>query len=221
MKKRSEPPEVFQLESLIRRIPDNHPTTPHLREKLRRITAGFHGEQRVDSLWQEISLSFPHFLLHDLFIQKSQSSHQFDTILLTSHFVLVLEIKSIVGQLNFDPELRQFTRTNKDGSVDGMRNPDDQLRRHERWIEQFLSQQRVKLPVIGAIVFTYPSSIIQSRPDKRLMIQSSGLPYLLEQLVLTYPENVLSSKRTQNLARELVDLHTDKPLKMPVLPAGL
>lgn len=217
LKERNKPPDIFQLESLLQRTSPVHPQFPYWTEKLRRINAGYNGELRVDSLWHEIDLPLPHYFIHDLFIQKERSSHQIDSVLITSRFVLVLEIKSISGLLNFDPHLRQFSRTNKDGSIDGMKNPDDQLRRHEKWLEQFLFQQRVKLPVIGAIVFTYPSSVVQSRAGNRLMIQASGLPHLMEGLLKKHPHEILSKKKTESLAHKLLELHSIKPLA----PLGL
>lgn len=219
LKHRKEPPDIFQLQSLLKRTPFTYSQFPHWTEQLRRITAGFHGEQRIDSLWHEIELPFPHFFIHDLFIQKPNSSHQLDTILVTSRFILILEIKSISGLLNFDLQTRQFSRTNKDGSIDGMRNPDDQLRRHEKWMQRFLADQQFELPVIGAIVFTYPSSVIQSKAGKRIMIHSSGLLYLMEQLFLKYPEDILTGRKTKQLALKLAGLHSLQPLELPTLPA--
>lgn len=212
IKTRNKPPDIFQLESLLQRTPTVHPQFLYWTEKLRRITAGYHGELRVDSFWHEIDLLLPHYFIHDLFIQKEMSSHQIDSVLVTSRFVLALEIKSISGLLNFDPTLRQFSRTNKDGSIDGMNNPDDQLRRHEKWLEQFLFQQRIKLPVIGAIVFTYPSSVVQSRAGSRVMIQASGLSYLMEELLEKHPHEILSKKKTESLARNVLAFHSIKPL---------
>lgn len=221
LKERVKPPEIFQLESVLQRLPNTHPQAPHWTEKLRRITAGYHGELRVDSLWHEIPIPAPHYFIHDLFIQKSKSSHQMDSILVTDRFVLILEIKSISGLLHFDPHLRQFFRTNKDGSINGMSNPDDQIRRHEKWFEQFLIQQDLKVPVIGAIVFTYPSSVIQSKAGSRILIQASGLPYLLEQLFLKFPDSILSKKKTKQFSNRLVNLHSIKPLKIPDLSKDL
>ncbi|MDN7226598.1 nuclease-related domain-containing protein [Planococcus liqunii] len=218
LKKRSEPPEIFQLESLLQRIPFNHSQFPHWTEKLRRITAGFHGEQRVDSFWQEITLPIPHYLIHDLFIKKKHSTHQMDTILVTSRFILVLEIKSISGLLHFDQQTRQFSRTNKDGSIDGMRNPDDQVRRHEKWLEQFLTERKLDLPVIGAIVFAYPSAVIQSKAGNRIVIQSSGLPHLLDELLASYQQDILSKALTKKLAVQLLKLHSIKQLPELILP---
>lgn len=220
LKTRSEPLEIFQLENLLKRLPDTHLQLPHWTEKLRRISAGYNGELRVDSLWHEIDIPIPHYFIHDLFIQKEQSSHQMDTILVTNRFVLILEIKSISGLLNFDSATRQFSRTNKDGSIDGMRNPDDQVRRHEKWASHFLAAQKIKLPVIGAIVFTYPSSVIQSKAGKRIMIQSSGLPYLMDQLLANHQQEILTKKKTEFIARELLSLHSNKPLALPTLPAS-
>lgn len=169
----------------------------------------------MDSLWHETDLPSPHYFIHDLFIKKEQASHQLDTVLITSRFVLILEIKSIAGLLNFDDQLRQFSRTNKDGSIDGMRNPDDQLRRHEKWMRQFLTQRNTSLPVIGAIVFTYPSAIVQTKASGRLMIQSSGLPYLLEHLMNRYRKEVISAEQTKRTAETLLQLHSEKQLKRP------
>lgn len=213
LKQRSEPPEIRQLESLLQRVPSVHPLSTHWTEQLRRMTAGFHGELRVDSLFYEIPIDCPHYFIQDLFIQKPKSSHQIDTVLVTSRFLLLLEIKSISGELNFDPQLRQFSRTNRDGSVDGMRNPDDQLRRHEKWVQQFLESQKVSLPVIGAIVFTYPSSIVQSRPKNRIIIQSSGLPFLVDQILAKYPVEILTSRKTRQLAVKLLEMHSERALR--------
>jgi len=98
-----------------------------------------------------------------------------------------------------------------------MKNPDDQLRRHEKWLEGFLFRQRVKLPVIGVIIFTYPSSIIQSRAGNRVMIQASGLPHLMDHLLEKHPQEILSKKKTESLAHKLLELHSIKPLA----PMGL
>ncbi len=220
LKHRIEPRDIFQLESLLQRIPLTHPQVPHWTEKLRRMSAGYHGEQRVDSMWHEIEIPFPHFFIHDLFIQKPNSSHQMDTVLVTSRFILLFEIKSISGLLNFDPHARQFSRTNKDGSIDGLRNPDDQIRRHEKWMAHFLKQHHVALPIIGAIVFAYPSAVIASKAGKRILIQSSGLPYLVDELVSTYDQDLLSAVTTQMVATQLLGLHSPKTLAMPTLPAS-
>ncbi len=221
LKQRVEPPEILQLESLLQRVPIVHPLFPHWTEKLRRLSAGFHGEQRVDSLFYEISIEIPHYFIQDLYIQKPKSSHQIDSVLVTNRFVLLLEIKTIAGQLNFDPQLRQFSRTNKDGSVDGMNNPDDQIRRHEKFVQQFLTSQKVSLPVIGVIVFTYPSSIVNSRPKNRIIIQGSGLPYLMDQLLAKYPEEILTARKTRHLAGKLLERHSKRELRRIEVPAGL
>lgn len=214
IKGRLEPPELFQLQSLLNRMPATHSQFPHWTEKLRRISAGYHGEQRVDSFWHEIEFPIPHYFIHDLFIQKQYSSHQIDTLVITSHFILILEIKSISGLLRFDVQTRQFSRTNKDGSIDGMRNPDDQIRRHEIWMKRFLTERKLRLPVIGAIIFTYPSAIIQSRSGKRIMIHSSGLPHLTDQLLQAHPLAELTKKQTELLANEVAELHSEKPLTL-------
>lgn len=221
LKNRKIPPELLQLESLLQRVPNSHPHHPVWTEKLRRINAGFNGEQKVDTLWNEIPLPPPHYFIHDLFIQTENSSYQIDSILITQQFVLILEIKSISGLLNFDSQTRQFSRTNKDGTIDGMRNPDDQVRRHEKWMRSFLNRNGFTVPVIGVIVFTYPTSVIQSKAEHRITIQSSGLPYLIEKLTIDYHRMTLSESNTKLLAAKLLSCHSEKPLKTPYSSAAL
>ncbi|MGE8000078.1 hypothetical protein ACQKOF_15615 [Lysinibacillus sp. NPDC093190] len=53
------------LDALIRRLPSTHTEYLHYYERLRRIHAGFAGEQRVDAEWLEIILPNPHYFLHN------------------------------------------------------------------------------------------------------------------------------------------------------------
>ncbi|WP_256204129.1 nuclease-related domain-containing protein [Planococcus faecalis] len=191
-------------------MPTVHPRHPHWTEKLRRITAGYHGELRVDSFWHEIDLSLPHYFIHDLFIQKEMSSHQIDSVLVTSRFVLALEIKSISGLLNFDPTLRQFSRTNKDGSIDGMNNPDDQLRRTKVAGTIFTQathpaaccrRHHFYVPIVCDSISrrqSHHDSVIWTTTPHGTIVDSS-------------PARCIISKKTESLAKNLLALYSIKP----------
>ncbi len=55
-----------------------------------------------------------------------------DTVFVCQHFILILEIKNIVGEIHVDNEKHQFIRIKSDGTKEGFRNPVDQVKRHVR-----------------------------------------------------------------------------------------
>ncbi len=85
------------------------------------MSAGFQGELRVDRLWQEMNLTFPHQIFYDYcFINNSGFTHQIDTLFVTPHFLCLIEIKNILGKLDFDDVKRQCIRTTSDGKIDSL-----------------------------------------------------------------------------------------------------
>ncbi|WP_341302558.1 nuclease-related domain-containing protein [Lysinibacillus sp. FSL H8-0500] len=108
------------VEEMIRRLPSSHHEYRNYDEHLRRIQAGFAGEQCVDAEWLEIELPSPHYFLHNFqTINRFGSTHQMDTIFLCPHFVLILEIKNITGILSYHAAFSQFSRTTAEGVVEG------------------------------------------------------------------------------------------------------
>lgn len=81
------------LEALVQRLPISHSKYTLYCEHLRRLQAGFAGEQFVDAKWLELDLPFPHYFLHDFQTMNDfGSTHQMDTVFLCPHFLLILEI---------------------------------------------------------------------------------------------------------------------------------
>lgn len=125
------------LEAIVQRLPISHSEYTHYCEHLRRLQAGFAGEQIVDVKWLELDLPFPHYFLHDFQTMNDfGSTHQMDTIFLCPHFLLILEIKNITGKLSYDASFAQLTRTTADGMVEGMTDPFLQLERHVVWMKK-------------------------------------------------------------------------------------
>lgn len=136
------------LEVIVRRLPRTYNEYFNYNEHLRRIKAGFAGEQRVDAEWQELDLPSPHYILHDFqVINHAGSTHQMDTIFLCPHFLLILEIKNITGILSYDASFAQFIRTTADGTVEAMSDPFQQLERHVAWMKRLIQQERLSLPI--------------------------------------------------------------------------
>ncbi|WPK11838.1 nuclease-related domain-containing protein [Lysinibacillus louembei] len=156
------------------------------KEELNRVRYGIAGEHYVDRSWHDMQLNEPHFLLHDF----QTTFHQIDTIFLCDKFLLVIEIKNIAGRIDFDETSHQFTRTLEDGSIQGFRNPLDQVRRHQR----MLQQQFPTFPIIYAVVLAHPKTIIGRMPPHEPVLHSSGLEFHVRKLLSSYTPQVTSKE---------------------------
>ncbi|MED3802371.1 nuclease-related domain-containing protein [Lysinibacillus xylanilyticus] len=200
------------LEALIRRLPSTHTEYMNYFEKLRRIHAGFAGEQRVDAEWLEIILPHPHYFLHNLqILNLFGTTHQIDTVLLCPQFILILEIKNVTGFLDFDESFNQFTRTTAEGDVEGMTNPLHQGMRHMEWMMVMLQQSRLEIPVHYAVVFATKNAILSKSLRGQPIFHVSGLRYYVRELFQQHKEAAYDEEKLFQFASKLMSMH--RPIK--------
>lgn len=203
------------LEALVRRLPSTHTKYMYYFEKLRRMHAGFAGEQRVDAEWLEIILPDPHYFLHDLqIISHSGTTHQIDTVLLCPQFILILEIKNITGFLDFDESFNQFTRTTAEGDIEGMTNPLHQSRRHMEWMKGMLQQSRPQIPVHYAVVLATKNAILSKSLRGQPIFHVSGLRYHVREWLQQNKEVVMEAEELFRFASKLLSMH--RPIKREI-----
>jgi len=207
------------LEALIRRLPSTHTEYMNYFERLRRIDAGFAGEQRVDAEWLEIILPQPHYFLHDLQILNHYgTTHQIDTVLLCPQFILILEIKNVTGFLDFDESFYQFTRTTTEGDIEGMTNPIHQCRRHMEWMMGMLQQSRLEIPVHYAVVLATKNAILSKNLRGQPIFHVQGLRYHVREWLQQHKETVVDEGKLFQFASKVLSMH--RPIKREiVLPA--
>lgn len=95
------PLKIDMLEALMRRLPHGHAKQPAIIEDIKKIKAGYNGENRV---FQSLK-SLPekeYLLFHDLRLIGSSFPFQMDILVLTSSFLLILEVKNMAGEIFFD-----------------------------------------------------------------------------------------------------------------------
>lgn len=189
-KNRSIPLTVKKEEALLRRLPLNHPQYPAISESLARRRAGYRGERAVDYFLKQLDCSSFH-IFHDLRFRNKQLFFQMDTLLLTPHFLLIIEVKNIKGTLNFDTDFAQMTRSLSD-KEEGFRNPLTQAMVQKDHLYDFLlTNGFASLPIEYVIAISYPSTIIKS-----------NVPELAE--VVIHAENLLSK------VKKLMEKHAGK-----------
>lgn len=130
VKERKMPVHLLQLEALLRRLPAHHPKRNVVAENLAKFMAGYKGEQAI-----EYPLSFlsetKYSILHDIRLFDQKHYFQIDTIIVSSHFLLFLEIKNIVGTLIFDAKFNQLIRISDGTLEEGFPDPLLQVKRQE------------------------------------------------------------------------------------------
>lgn len=126
MKERGIPLAIQTLEALARRLPLYHPSYEIIKSNLAKDKAGLRGEQSLDYYLQELdqeSLG----IFHDIRLTSSNYPFQMDTLILTNHFALIIEVKNISGTLHFDQRFNQLIRVSQDGREEGFPDPFSQV----------------------------------------------------------------------------------------------
>lgn len=199
---REAPRNLLLFYALLRRLDSSDPDFAYYKDLSTRLKVGFTGEQRVDREWTEmLSLGKHYLFLNYELLNDFGIPHQIDTLLLTSHFLLVIEIKNISGQLDFEADKHQLIRSRQDGSIDGFANPIDQVLRHVNYCKRLLQLWEISLPVEYAIVMANPSTIIGKVPNGLPIFHASGLRSHIGRLFERHSATVLSHEGVDHLAR--------------------
>ncbi|MEG0258364.1 MAG: nuclease-related domain-containing protein [Lysinibacillus sp.] len=199
------------LEAIIRRLPAKDANYVYFEEMLRRTRAGLAGEQRVDEEWKEIEVNCPYYLLHNLeLLNDVGSTHQIDTLFICPYFAFVVEIKNIVGQIDFNEEFHQFTRTTMEGKIDGFSNPFDQVQRHVRFLNNIFTKLNIKMPIVHAVISANRKTIMAHNLITQEIFHVSGLSRKVEKFFQAHPEVCLDDKKLKYLVKRLKKMHNPK-----------
>jgi Nuclease-related domain len=215
VKDRTKSIRIKKLEVFQRRLIQNHPKLLIITDELGGRLAGHHGEQSNDYFLKPF-LSKGYTVLHDLRLAAHDSFFQIDTLLISTRYILILEIKYITGTLHFD-HLNQVIRVRDDGSEESFKNPIFQVKRQQSHLTDWLSRNRVpNLPIHSLVVMSNPRTIIKSLPShKDIPKYITHSPYLQERIQVfdkMHSDEKLTKKEITKLSKMLVRQHTpDNP----------
>lgn len=157
---------------------------PEAEGDLRKVLAGQAGEQQVRWHWQDMHWEMEHVLFYDFIMQLHGFSYQMDVVIVSRHFILVIEVKNMVGEISFHEARHQFVRRREGGGLEGFRNPLDQARRHARALGQLIGSA---IPIEYAVVFSNVKSILRDVPDHEPVFHVSGLERYVDGLLSRHP----------------------------------
>ncbi|MFE8701854.1 nuclease-related domain-containing protein [Cytobacillus sp. FJAT-54145] len=215
IKERKIPIIIHQLQALLRRLPVNHPKRPMIEEDLAKRLAGYRGEQSLDYHLRFLDQD-QYKIFHDLRL-INQDAFQIDVLLLSSYFVLLLEVKNISGTLFFDKYSNQLIRT-LDGIETGFSNPVSQVKRQTLQFQNWLEKNKYKnLPVEYLIIISNPSTVLKKNPGNhqlfKRVVHSELLMDRIKDFELIYKNEQLEKKDLRKLSKLLlqanIPLHQD------------
>ncbi|TMU83607.1 NERD domain-containing protein [Bacillus sp. BHET2] len=165
-KERVMPRIILILQALLRRLPQNHPKQHLISDELGKRMAGYKGETALDYTFSFLDPK-THFILHDLRIPFKDSFFQIDTLIITTKFILIIEVKYLAGVAYFDPVFNQLIQT-KDGSEIALPDPTLQIKRQESQLIKWLNKYAFpSIPIYSYVVMSNDRTIIKTSPDNK------------------------------------------------------
>jgi Nuclease-related domain len=201
---------IKKLEVLLKRNSPSHLKRPHIMESLRKHKAGYNGEQSLMYFYRYLPKKGMHYLpgirmLHDEYY------FQMDSLIITPHFLLILEIKSHAGHLYFDDKVKQMIRT-LDGKKEAYEDPIEQVKRQKYHLNKIMEQHKLPaVPIESLVVITNSSTIVEFSPTYKEAfirgIKSPQLQHKFEVYQSKYQESSLNKKELRKFIKQLFKLH--------------
>ncbi|MEL3973110.1 nuclease-related domain-containing protein [Rossellomorea oryzaecorticis] len=216
IKGRKIPLIILYKEALLRRITQNSPYRPKIKEDLLKYWSGYHGECMVDRHLSTIDTK-NFYILNDLHIPIGDTSFQIDSLLIFKSLALIIEVKNISGSLSIGGEFNQFSRTTNVGITMGFTNPVSQAKRYTHHLKQWLKDKGYfELPVEFLVVFTNPAAVLTGLQNSNRLedhiIKVEDLIKKITDIQMTFSKSFLDDRETKQLVKKLLKAHVDFPI---------
>ena len=207
-KERRKPIRMLKLEALLRRLPAGHPARGKIEEELAGRMAGYKGEQAID-YYLRLLPSDRYLIFHGLRLPGMNDTYfQMDTLMVTSRFMVILEVKNMKGTLFFDEEAKQMIRT-FDDVKEAYPHPMVQATIQKSQLQSWLHRHKLpRLPITAFVVISQPSTILQTSPEHksifRKMFHAASLPEKINGIDHSYQTDLLNPKELRQTVRLLL-----------------
>ncbi|WLD94675.1 nuclease-related domain-containing protein [Alkalihalobacillus sp. AL-G] len=207
IKECAKPLQLLKLEALDKRIPIEHVKHKIIIGSLVRYRAGFKGEQSINYY---LSLLPPeHYLFfHNVRLYDGSHYFQIDTLILTKHYLLILEVKNIAGTIVFNHVTKQLVRMINE-KEEAFKYPiiqnEAQLAHMKKWLKL---HKLPSIPVEGLVVIANENTVIktsdQSPHFSDEVVPSPALPDQIRKLDKKYQSVKKSKKVLEKLSQKIL-----------------
>ncbi|MEK5079334.1 nuclease-related domain-containing protein [Solibacillus sp. FSL W7-1436] len=206
--------KIVYLEALVSRLQADDEEFTAYQEAYYRVQAGIAGELKMQRTLADYHFIDPYKIFYNFeCINEKGFSHQIDALIITTRFLLVVEVKQISGTLFYKPSFHEFARQTDEGIIENFPNPFDQAYRHQLYISYLLSNWGIQLPVLYIVVNANIRTKLDSSLNGSPIIHLSGLPKFLEKL---YKNNVETTVNLTDLERKLMAIACRLPISKKV-----
>ncbi|MEK3976099.1 nuclease-related domain-containing protein [Psychrobacillus sp. FSL K6-1267] len=195
IKKYTESQQLKAMKLLLNRLPMKHPLYSKIGMEIQTTMAGDYGEEMVYRELERMHLPYNYYLFHKIMI-RTEKLFEIDYILLTPFGAIVLEVKNIIGELEFQVNPSQLVQTKDNGEIKKYPCPVNQLNEYIYLLSNFFSHNNLSIPVFGAIVFTSKNSYVKTTTNETTILYKKDLYSFLRKLQ-NKPSTVTNSKLSQ------------------------
>lgn len=207
IKHRKKDREIEGLIALERRLGRENEKRQQIKEKLYNLEAGYGGECQYDKYLTEFKPRYPYAILHDVTLKHDNIYFQMDSLLITPSFIVVSEVKNIAEKIIVKSRPLQFIKEYASGQRMPLRSPITEVERKIHFLENWLLERNVKIPLKGLVAFAYNNEMqIEEKPNMEIMFTYDVPGYLR---TLTINQEILSSHEIRSLANEIKKNHND------------
>ncbi|KUP05621.1 hypothetical protein Q73_12380 [Bacillus coahuilensis m2-6] len=183
-----------------------------------KLAAGYRGQLAFDyylRLIQDESC----YVLHNIRLRLNDAFFQMDTLLLTNRFLLIIEVKNVIGDLIFDFEFQQLIE-DRESTREIYNCPIQQVMNQHQKLQHWLRLNKmVNIPIYSIVVLTNPKCFIKEVKGDRNFIRSklmrsSRFNIFFEDLTTSVSNEVLMDSETNHLAKLFGQHHTPQILNI-------
>ena len=208
-KQRDYPLSALILEALLRRLPPDHEKRKWIEKDLQKIVVGFRGEQSLDYYLNFLEHD-TYLIFHDVRLPIHNHHFQMDSLIISSHFIFILEIKNLYGKITFDPQFNQLIRDYNDVK-EVFPDPVIQVENHKQQLRKWLHQYNFTVPIYTSVVISNPKTIIQANTANQdylqKIIRSTNIVSTITKTAKKHPNPVLSDKDLRKITRLVLKQH--------------
>ncbi|MED2971128.1 nuclease-related domain-containing protein [Fictibacillus sp. B-59209] len=214
IKERKMPLIIRKLNALLRRLPQHHPQRKDIEASFAKYMAGYRGEESIDYVLGFLPEK-EYYILHDVRLSDGVRYFQIDTLIVSSKFILLLEIKNISGTLVFDQTFNQLIRIT-DEKEEAFPDPILQIQRHEQQFRAWLHQHHFhQIPIESLVITLIKNSRDNQAEHLEMVIHSGKLSKKVNDFERLYLSPILTDKLIKKLLRQMSKKHT--PLSIDLL----
>jgi hypothetical protein len=220
MKELQMPPRLILTTIVKKRLVKDHIKHPIIEKDLAKRRAGYWGEITLSNYLKELPQE-NYLIFYDLQLELSGIHFQIDALLVSIHFILIIEAKNIIGTLVFDNVFKQLLRIHKDNEDESFEDPRVQAQRLQSLLRRWLKKNGCDILPIDHLVFfkSATNTILKFNPgdkaDLSKICKGRDLFNKINAMEQRYKSPLTNKKTITEIGNLLLSSHT--PTKVNIL----